>query len=368
MGASLRAVSGALTWDDLPDGVVVADAAGLVETFTTAAERLTGLAAADVLGRPLAPALPLTDQRGRSWWECVDPYHGLATRTGHPEVLLWLGERELLVTARYVRPAGRGTPVTRVVVALRGSAARDRLDRDRAELVATVAHELRSPLTAVKGFTATLLAKWDRFSDAQRRLMLETVEADADRVTRLLTELLDIARIDSGRLELRRQLVDLPSLVDRQVAGLVAGGEPASRFVVRAQGPLPETWADADKLDQVLANLLENAVHHGAGTVTVTLRPQPDGPGTEITLTDEGPGIPPEQAVRVFTRFWRGGTRGGTGLGLYIVRGLVQAHGGTVTLGTADGGGARFTVVLPPGADPSQSTGQDGRRPDEEDP
>ncbi|MCU0265033.1 MAG: ATP-binding protein [Actinomycetia bacterium] len=360
------------SYDDLPDGLVVAGADGRVVVVNSAAERLTGATRQRLLGRPLAEALPLTDTRGRAWWDCIDPYGGLATRTGHPEALLRLGRHELLVTARFVRGTGRGTPVTAVVVALRGSAARDRLDRDRADLVATVAHELRSPLTSVKGFTATLLAKWDRFTDAQRRLMLETVEADADRVTRLLSELLDIARIDSGRLEVRRELVDLPAAVSRQVAGLVAAGEPAPRFVVAVEPPLPETWADADKVDQVLANLLENALRHGAGTVTVTVRAQPDGPGTEVTVTDEGEGIPAEQARRVFTRFWRGGARGGTGLGLYIVRGLVQAHGGTVTLGAAPGGGALFRVVLPPGTPPGvvavREAGEDGPVVDEEEP
>jgi len=206
--------------------------------------------------------------------------------------------------ARYLREGGRGTAVASVLIGLRSAAARERQERQQAELVATVAHELRSPLTSVKGFTATLLAKWERFTDAQRRLMLETVEADADRVTRLLTELLDVARIDAGRLELHRSLVDLAAAVRRQVEGMVAGGEPAERFVVRVEGPLPETWADADKVDQVLANLLDNAVRHGSGTVTATLAAV-DG-GTSVTVDDEGPGVPPEQAELVFTRFWRG--------------------------------------------------------------
>src|SRR5262249_51380869 len=160
---------------------------------------------------------------------------------------------------------GPRTPVTEVVVGLRGTEGRARAERDRAELVATVAHELRSPLTSVKGFTATLLGKWDKFTDEQRRLMLETVEADADRVTRLITDLLDVPRIDSGRRELHRSLVDLPALLRRHVERLVAAGEPAARFHVDVRPPLPDTWADADKLEQVVANLLDNAVRHGAG-------------------------------------------------------------------------------------------------------
>ena len=118
-----------------------------------------------------------------------------------------------------------------MVVTLRDAGARARLERSRADLVSTVAHELRSPLTSVKGFTATLLAKWDRFTDDQKLLMLETVNADADRVTRLITELLDVSRIESGRLEMRRQVVDIPARVAQDHRGPGGGG--------RAGGPLP---------------------------------------------------------------------------------------------------------------------------------
>jgi len=259
----------------------------------------------------------------------------------------------VLVTARYLRDVARG-PVTGVVVALRGTRHRAREELSRAELISTVAHELRSPLTSVKGFTATLLAKWDRFNDDQKRLMLETVNADADRVTRLITELLDIARIDSGRLVVRRQVVDLERVVRRHVAGIVAAGEETDRFDVQVRGELPEMWLDADKIDQVVANLLENAVRHGAGRVTVEIEPsRPEegdgGPGASVTVTDQGEGIPDALHDRVFTRFWRSGRRGGTGLGLYIVRGLVKAHGGEVTVGRSPEGGAVFRFVLPAG-------------------
>lgn len=347
-----RALDWAAVLAVAPDGLVVADEGGSIVAFNAAAARVTGIAATDALGRPLAEVLPLLDAKGRPWWACTDPYRGLAIRTGHPEIELTLGPVGLLVTATYVRAGGPRTAVTSVVIALRGTAGRERLERDRAELVATVAHELRSPLTSVKGFTSTLLAKWEFFTDEQRRLMLETVEADADRVTRLITELLDVARIDSGRLELHRSLVDLPALLQRHLDRLVAGGEPAERFSLRVATGLPETWADGDKLEQVFANLLENALRHGAGTVSVTLEVASPGPGTAVTVADEGSGVPPEAAARVFTKFWRGGRRGGTGLGLYIAKGLVELHEGTIVLTDAPGGGALFRVVLPAGTPP----------------
>ncbi|WP_436770916.1 ATP-binding protein [Yinghuangia sp. YIM S09857] len=361
--------------DALPDGLVIADAAGAVCLFNAAAQRITGIRAEDALGKHLGDALPLEDIDGRRWWVCTDPYGGLGIRTRQPERNLVLNGREVLVTASYVRENGANSPVTHVAVALRCTSARRRGERNHAELIATVAHELRSPLTSVKGFTATLLRKWERFTDEQKRLMLETVDADADRVTRLITELLDISRIDSGRLQLHREVVDLREAVDRHVRAQIASGQPEDRFRVRCDEALPQTWMDRDKLDQILGNLLENAVRHGAGAVTIEMArtrfgpdegagstggepagAKPAGPaeaagdeGTEITVSDEGPGIPDELLGRVFTRFWRGNRRGGTGLGLYIVKGLVEAHGGTIDVGRAACGGARFRFRLPAG-------------------
>ena len=340
--------------DDLPDGLVVADEGGRVVCFNAAAARICLTTPSEVLGRPVQSALPLEDLEGRRWWRVTDPYGGLAIRSGQPERNLLLHGREVLVSARYVRRRPTG-PLHRLVLTLRGTEARRRTERSHAELIATVAHELRSPLTSVKGFTATLLAKWERFTDDQKRLMLETVDADADRVTRLITELLDISRIDSGRLEVRRQPVDIAAAVRRHGGAHTAAGQPADRFVTRVVEPLPDLWADPDKIDQVLGNLLENAVRHGEGTVTIEVAPsssprQQGAVGTVVTVSDEGPGIPEESMSRVFTRFWRGSKRGGTGLGLYIVKGIVEAHSGGIAVSRAAGGGAEFRFTLPVGA------------------
>jgi signal transduction histidine kinase len=339
--------------DELPDGLVVADDAGRVVVYNRAAVRLTGIAAEEAIGKYVYDVLPFRDDDGRDWWMFVDPYNGLATRTRHPERSLLLGDGiELLVSVGYVRDSRSG-PVRRLVITLRGAQQRARLERSRAELVSTVAHELRAPLTSVKGFTATLLAKWSRFSDDQKRVMLETVNADADRVTRLITELLDVSRIESGRMEVRRQLVDVPERARKIIAGRVASGEPEDRFRLEAALDLPETWLDADKIDQILGNLVENAVRHGAGIVTVVVqRAQAGGDQQEaitVSVRDQGEGIPPEMALRVFRQFWRGKRRGGTGLGLYIVKGLVEAMNGDIAVARAPGGGAEFRFTLPAG-------------------
>jgi hypothetical protein len=189
--------------------------------------------------------------------------------------------------------------------------------------------------------------------------MLETVNADADRVTRLITELLDVSRIESGRMEVHRQLVDLPDRARRAIGGRVAAGDAEDRFRLEVLGGLPETWLDADKIDQILGNLVENAVRHGAGIVTIVIEPAliDDVEAASVSVRDQGEGIAPDIAPRVFRQFWRGKPRGGrnsrhgggTGLGLYIVKGLVEAHGGTIDVHRAPGGGAEFRFIVPAG-------------------
>jgi PAS domain S-box-containing protein len=370
--------------DELPDGVVVADEAGRIIVFNRVAARLTGLDPAEVIGKFVFDVLPLRDAEGRDWWVYADPYHGLPTRTRHPERSLYLADgTEILVSIGYVRAggvrgggqpprerggSGGGRPprdyrVKKLVISLRGAQQRERLERSRAELVSTVAHELRSPLTSVKGFTATLLNKWGRFTDDQKRVMLETVNADADRVTRLITELLDVSRIESGRMEVHRQLVDVPDRARKIIAGRVAAGDAEDRFRLEVLEGLPETWLDADKIDQILGNLVENAVRHGAGIVTIVVEParlegEDDPAAVAVSVRDQGEGISPDVAPRVFRQFWRGKPRGGsrrgqhgggTGLGLYIVKGLVEAHGGTICVRRAPGGGAEFRFTVPAG-------------------
>jgi hypothetical protein len=364
--------------------VVVADEAGRIIVFNRVAARLTGLDPAEVIGKFVFDVLPLRDAEGRDWWVCADPYHGLPTRTRHPERSLYLADgTEILVSIGYVRARGvwgdgqssqerggfgggrppRDHTVKKLVISLRGAQQRERLERSRAELVSTVAHELRSPLTSVKGFTATLLNKWGRFTDDQKRVMLETVNADADRVTRLITELLDVSRIESGRMEVHRQLVDVPDRARKIIAGRVAAGDAEDRFRLEVLEGLPETWLDADKIDQILGNLVENAVRHGAGIVTIVVEPtrlegEDDPAAVAVSVRDQGEGISPDVAPRVFRQFWRGKPRGGsrrgqhgggTGLGLYIVKGLVEAHGGTICVRRAPGGGAEFRFTVPAG-------------------
>jgi signal transduction histidine kinase len=332
--------------DALPDGVVIADGEGTVRLVNDRAAALLGLPPDAAEGKPLADVLAVTNQDGVGWVACTRPYDGLVTRTGVPEQswVLPSGE-EVLVTARIHRAPGHG-PVTDVAVSLRSGRARARLDRDRSDLVATVAHELRSPLTGVKGFVQALLNRWDRLNDEQKKLMLTTVHADSDRLSRLITELLDVARLDTGRLSMHPRPCDVPTLTQRVIDSVRAGAP--HRIELESPPDLPAVWADPDKFTQVLTNLVENAIRHGSDPVTVTAyRDESPGDLVAVQVDDSGDGIPPEIRRRAFTKFWTTGQRGGSGLGLYLANGLVKAHGGTVTIGDAPGGGARIVTTWP---------------------
>ncbi len=332
--------------DLLPDGVLVADADGIVTHANTTAERMLATGAG-LVGRPLAEAVALQDLEGRDWFAVTAPYDGLRIRRLQAEQSWYTADgTELLVTARFVR-ASPHDPVTAVSVALRSARARTRLDRERSDLVATVAHELRSPLTGVKGFTASLLARWDKFGDDQKRLIMETVHADTDRLTRLIAELLEVARIDTGRLSLYPRPVQAERTAAAVRDSIKAG--TGRDIVLQAAEPLPAVQADPDRLTQVLTNLVENAVRHGEGQVRILLRETAvgDTPYVEIVVEDQGEGISPEIRSRVFTKFWKHGTRGGSGLGLYVVHGLVTAQGGQIRITDAEGGGARIEVLWP---------------------
>lgn len=220
-------------------------------------------------------------------------------------------------------------------------------DLSAVEIIATVSHELRSPLTSIKGFTSLLLSRWDGISDDRKKEMLEAVRHDADRVTRMLTELLDISRLEAGRLHLSPRPLEIGPLI-RSVVDKVAMAESELDATIDIADDVPEVMADGDKVEQVLTNLVENAAKYGSPIgLRVTARLTDEG--VAVAVADQGAGIPAEDLDRVFERFYRReeGRPTGTGLGLWISRGLVEAHGGTLTAASTEGQGTTFTFTLP---------------------
>lgn len=214
-------------------------------------------------------------------------------------------------------------------------------------------HELKTPLTALLLQAQSLLRALRKGAGAPERLgeRLENLERQGERMARLIDELLDVSRITAGLLDLRRDEVDLAALVQETVARHAeAAARDGCAVEVAAPAPVSGRW-DRSRLEQVIANLLSNALKFGRGH-PVRIEVSADGEGARLTVADEGPGVDPKHRERIFERFERGDAprrTGGLGLGLFIVREIVRAHGGRIEVAGDPGRGAVFTVTLPPG-------------------
>jgi two-component system sensor histidine kinase BaeS len=229
---------------------------------------------------------------------------------------------------------------------------RDELDRLKDEFVLTASHELRSPLTSVQGFAELLMLDADSLTPRQR----ETVEIILDNcrhLVRLLNDLLDLARSDAGRLAIRPQPTEVAPLIEDVVRTMRAQTEATSQTLTEdVQAGLPLIEVEPDRIRQILVNLLTNAHEYSPDGASIGVAARAVGAEVEISVSDNGPGIPAEQLERIFERFTRGDAGltqrvGGTGLGLAISKSLVELHGGSIAAESTVGQGSTFRVRLP---------------------
>jgi signal transduction histidine kinase len=229
---------------------------------------------------------------------------------------------------------------------------RDRLDRMKDEFVLTASHELRSPLTSVQGFAELLMLEREQLTPKQA----ETVEIIIDNtrhLVRLLNDLLDLARSDAGRLTIKPVPTDAGALVEDAVRTMRGQTEASDQKLSEDLEPdLPPILVDPDRIRQVLVNLLTNAHEYCPEGASIGVEVKREGADVEISVKDDGPGIPPTQLEHIFERFTRGDAGltqrvGGTGLGLAISKSLVELHGGTIAAESTEGQGAAFHLRLP---------------------
>jgi two-component system, OmpR family, sensor histidine kinase BaeS len=242
---------------------------------------------------------------------------------------------------------------------------REQLDRLKDEFVLTASHELRSPLTSVQGFAELLMLERDSLTPRQA----ETVEIILDNcrhLVRLLNDLLDLARSDAGRLSIRPQPTEVAPLIDDVVRTMRAQTEAGNQSLTEHVPPgLPLIDVEPDRIRQILVNLLTNAHEYSPEGASIRVTARTLGAEVEISVTDDGPGIPAEQLERIFDRFTRGDAGltqrvGGTGLGLAISKSLVELHGGSITAESTVGQGSTFRVRLPIAAAPALGGGGTG--------
>lgn len=340
--------------DRLPDGVVVVGADRTIVRLNRIAERITGWTRAEAVGRPYHEVLRLRDAGGFLVHEHDDPFdNAVRLSMGSPEREYMLHRRDgtdRWVALRTAYEWGAGGALESLVATMRDIGRRRRLERSAYDLIATLAHDLRSPLTSVKGFSSTLLRNWARLSDQQKQNMLATIEWDADRMNRLLTDLLDLSRLEAGRLELHCEEVDLSELASRLVERIQKDAAKHT-LAIEFPTPFPPVMADRVKVEQVLANLVYNAVKHGDPGPVVVAGAVEDSQ-VVVRVTDSGPGIEAAHIPYLFTKFYRKGTgdrSSGTGLGLYIAKGIIEAHGGTIRVEKSSPSGSVFAFTLPLG-------------------
>jgi PAS domain S-box-containing protein len=323
------------------DGVFLVDRGGRIRLWNTAAERITGLAEQDVLGRPAAESVPS--------WASVAPRIPVAV-TGEParaeSLPLEVRGRELWISMSAVGFED-GT-----VYAFRDLTEERALETMRQDLVATVSHELRTPLAAIYGASLTLRRGDLTLEDELRDKLLQVVTEEAGRLSEIVNDLLLASQLDSGKLRVHIEQCDPLEIAQSELDAARTHLPPNVELVLEAPPDVPPVAADAGQLRQVLSNLIDNAIKYSPDGGTVTIALQPRDHNVRFAVADSGLGIPQAEQRRIFEKFYRldpDMTRGigGTGLGLYICRELVRRVGGKIWVESDNGRGSTFFVEIP---------------------
>ncbi len=326
---------------NIADGIVAVDREGQVVLWNAAAEKITGVAADDALGRTPVEVLQRTLESDTD------------TPKGDRVVPIMRGREEVLlsVTEAIMRdPAGA---VSGRIFAFRDISDDRLVEQMKSDFVSTVSHELRTPLTSIYGFAETLLRRDVMFGDEERLTFLRYIASESQRLTAIVDALLNVARLDTGDLQVNLSPTDVRDVVGQIVQTAQEAGANGHSFVVELPEEPLAANADPDKLRQVFAILLDNALRYSPAGGTVTVGAERKRDTVEVSVADEGIGIPQADRDQIFRKFYRGvGAEsrvgaGGTGLGLFIARGLVTAMGGRIWVDSREGEGSTFAFELP---------------------
>ena len=326
---------------NIADGIVAVDREGQVVLWNEAAEKITGVSATDALGRPPEDVL---QRRLDSGSDTPLGDRLVSVLRGREEV--WLSVTEAVMRDPSGAVAGR-------IFAFRDISSDRLVEQMKSDFVSTVSHELRTPLTSIYGFAETLLRQDVLFGDEERQTFLGYIASESQRLTAIVDALLNVARLDTGDLKVNLAPTDVGGVVDEVVQSAQDAASEGHEFVVDLPPEPLAANADRDKLRQVFSILLDNALKYSrdGGKVRVGVELKRDT--VEVSVADEGIGIPQADQDRIFRKFYRGAdaeTRigvGGTGLGLFIARGLVTAMGGRIWVESREGEGSTFAFELP---------------------
>jgi PAS domain S-box-containing protein len=327
---------------NIADGIVAVDRDGRVVLWNSAAEAITGVPQEEAIGRTTVQVLQR--QLESAEIETRSGQRLISIMRGGEEV--WLSLSEAVMRDPLGAVAGR-------IFAFRDISADRMVEQVKSDFVAAVSHELRTPLTSIYGFAETLLRQDIPFGDEERRTFLGYIASESERLTEIVDQLLNVARLDAGDLQVELGRIDVGSVVSELVETVEESGVMnGHRFEIDLPDEPLAAEADPDKVRQVFNILVENALRYspGGGTVTVGVRRSDDR--VEVRVADQGIGIPAAERERIFRKFYRAESAArdgaaGTGLGLFIAKELVTAMGGRIWVDSTEGEGSSFSFELP---------------------
>lgn len=321
------------------DCVVELDANGRIVRFNYAAEALTGFSALNVMGRPFAEFV-------EGGWPGAAAGHASETRS--LRLTLRDTEGHSIDVRANVAALTRSREADGWLLAFSPARSLQEIEQLKNELVSTVSHELKTPLSAIKAYAATLRDN-PALYDAKRLEFLAIIEQQADRLSRLIDDMLLVTRVEAGQMLRRRVRSSLDAILDAAIGGVAR--DPSLHPIVRATAGV-QISGDPERLHDIFRNLTENAVKYSPQGGTIAISAHTESEHTIVEVRDEGVGIPDEHIPYIFDRFYRVDSEltsavGGSGLGLFLVNALVRAHGGTVVVRSELGAGTTFTLSFP---------------------
>jgi PAS domain S-box-containing protein len=335
------------------EGVMVANSQGRVILFNAAAERILGAGRDEIIGRPTEDLLGLYGAGGANWLHQVRQWSlSASSRVDLPSV-----EQRLQIENRFVdvhvAPVTLGDEYLGTVSIFRNVTEEVEADRTKTEFVSTVSHELRTPMTSIKGYADLMLLGAAGMMNEDQKRFLSIIKANADRLTVLVNDLLDISRIEGGRVELDIKPLRVEGMVDQVATSLRAKiEEKGLSLFINIPPDLPAVLGDRDRVIQILTNLVGNAYQYTKPGGSIAVTAQRTGEAVQVDVADTGIGIALEAQAKVFDRFYRADDPdvqefSGTGLGLAIVKSLVDMHRGRIWLESEVGKGTTFSFTLP---------------------
>jgi PAS domain S-box-containing protein len=340
--------------DNSAEGVMILDEHGRVQVFNRALAHITGWDPEKAIGRPAFEVLSLRDRQGQP----IPLPNSPPRRTSAAEARVYAegdvvrrGGPPLTVGVTATPLYGEEGNLVRVILNVVDITRFRQAEELKSTFVSVVSHELKTPVALIKGYAETLRREDAHWDQDTMRDSLSVIAEEADRLTHLIDSLLEASRIQAGGLKLEPTDVQLQRLAEKVVEGFRTQTD-IHTFELDFPPEFPPVWGDPERLREVLSNLVSNAVKYSPTGGTIWIGGRTDQTGVTVYVADQGIGIPPEEQVRIFDRFHRVESglhrrTEGTGLGLYLVKAIVEAHGGRVWVESAPGRGSIFMFTLP---------------------